>query len=54
VKIIETFPESSRSQIKYSAAATSESDRDTLNYLHFLRSSEAKTIFERYDFRYLD
>jgi molybdate transport system substrate-binding protein len=54
VKIIGTFPESSHSPIKYSAAATVASDEDTLNYLHFLRSSEAKTIFERYGFRYLE
>jgi molybdate transport system substrate-binding protein len=54
VKIIGTFPESADSQIKYSAAATITSDQDTLNYLHFLRSLEAKTIFERYGFRYLD
>jgi molybdate transport system substrate-binding protein len=53
VKIIGTFPETSASPIKYSAAATTASDQDTLNYLHFLRSSEAKTIFERYGFRYL-
>jgi molybdate transport system substrate-binding protein len=54
VKIIGTFPDSSTSQIKYAAAATITSDRDTLNYLHFLQSSEAKTIFERYGFRYLE
>jgi molybdate transport system substrate-binding protein len=52
VKIIRTFPESFTSQIQYAAAATSKSDRDTLNYLHFPRSSEAKTIFEQYGFRY--
>jgi molybdate transport system substrate-binding protein len=54
VKIIGTFPEGSTGQIKYSAEATIASDRDTLNYLHFLRSLEAKTIFERYGFRCLD
>src|SRR5262252_2924332 len=53
VKIIGTFPESSAPQIKYEAAATIASDRDTLNYLHFLRSLEAKAIFERYGFQYL-
>jgi molybdate transport system substrate-binding protein len=54
VKIVGIFPESSASQIKYPAAATIGSDRDTLNYLHFLRSLKAKTIFERYGFRYLE
>ena len=54
VKIIGTFPESSASQIRYVAAATIASDRDTLNYFHFLRSLEAKTIFERYGFQYLE
>jgi molybdate transport system substrate-binding protein len=54
VKIIGTFPENSTSHIKYTAAATIASDRDTLNYLHFLRSLEAKTIFERYGVRYLE
>jgi molybdate transport system substrate-binding protein len=54
VKIIGTFPESSTSQIKYPAAATIGSDQDTLKYLQFLRSLEAKTIFERHGFRYLD
>jgi len=53
VKIVGIFPESSASQIKYPAAATIASDRDTLNYFHFLRSLEAKTIFERYGFQYL-
>src|SRR5215471_1028357 len=54
VKIIGTFPESSAPQVKYAAAATIASDRDTLNYLHFLRSLEAKAIFERYGFQYLE
>jgi molybdate transport system substrate-binding protein len=54
VKIVGTFPESSVSQIKYAAAATIGGDRDTLNYLHFLHSLEAKTIFERHGFRYLE
>src|SRR5215471_4071201 len=54
VKIVGIFPESSASQIKYPAAATIGSDPDTLNYLHFLRSLEAKTIFERYGFQYLE
>jgi molybdate transport system substrate-binding protein len=54
VKIVGTFPESPASRIKYVAAATIGSDRDTLNYLHFLRSLEAKTIFERHGFRYLE
>jgi len=54
VKIVGSFPESSAPQIKYAAAATIASGRDTLNYLHFLRSLEAKTIFERHGFRYLE
>jgi molybdate transport system substrate-binding protein len=54
VKIIGIFPQSSTRQIKYSAAARIASDPETLNYLHFLRRAEAKTIFERYGFRYLE
>ena len=54
VKIIGTFPDGAVSQITYPAAATIASDQNTLSYLHFLRSTEAKTIFKRYGFRCLD
>jgi molybdate transport system substrate-binding protein len=54
VKIIGTFPDAAGSQITYPAAATIESDQNTLSYLQFLRSTEAKTIFKRYGFRCLD
>jgi molybdate transport system substrate-binding protein len=54
VKIVGTFANIAASQITYPAAATIGADPDTLSYLHFLRSAQAKAIFKRYGFRCLE
>jgi molybdate transport system substrate-binding protein len=54
VKIIGTFPESSATQVTYTAAATIGSDPDTLRYLHFLEGLEARAILEKYGFQLLE
>lgn len=53
VKIVGTFPDGSYPPVTYPAAATANAKADTAKYLHFLRSSAAKTIFEKYGFSYL-
>jgi molybdate transport system substrate-binding protein len=54
VKIIGIFPEDSHEPITYPVAATAETTNPVVTrYLYFLRSSSAKTIFERYGFSYL-
>jgi molybdate transport system substrate-binding protein len=54
VKIVGVFPDDSHPPITYPAAATAASGNAALTrYLGFLRSNAAKTIFERYGFRFL-
>jgi molybdate transport system substrate-binding protein len=54
VKIIGIFPEDSHEPITYPVAATAETTNPVVtHYLNFLRSSSAKSIFERYGFSYL-
>jgi molybdate transport system substrate-binding protein len=53
VKIIGHFPDGSYDPVTYPAAATANAKPDTQKYLQFLRSSEAKTVFEKYGFSYL-
>jgi molybdate transport system substrate-binding protein len=53
VKIVGTFPASSHPPIIYPVAATSTAHKDAADYLAFLRSSAAKTIFEKYGFSFL-
>src|SRR5690242_15053879 len=53
VKIIGTFPSDSHPPIIYPVAATPAARSDASSYLAFLRSSAAKTIFERYGFSFL-
>ena len=53
VKIVGTFPASSHPPIVYPVAATSTAHKGTDDYLAFLRSSEAKAIFEKYGFSFL-
>jgi molybdate transport system substrate-binding protein len=54
VKIIGIFPEDSHEPITYPVAATAETTNPLVTrYLYFLRTSSAKTIFERYGFSYL-
>jgi molybdate transport system substrate-binding protein len=54
VKIVGVFPDGSYPAVTYPAAATAESKRaGTARYLAFLRSKEAKAIFEKYGFSFL-
>jgi molybdate transport system substrate-binding protein len=53
VKIVGTFPADSHPTIIYPVAATATAKADAAGYLAFLRSSAAKTIFERYGFKFL-
>jgi molybdate transport system substrate-binding protein len=53
VKIIGLFPDGSYPPVTYPVAATISSKPDTAKYLRFLRSSEAKSVFEKYGFSFL-
>lgn len=53
VKIVGTFPVASHPAIIYPVAATTTAKAETGDYLRFLRSSAAKTIFEKYGFKFL-
>ena len=53
VKIVGAFPADSHPAIIYPVAATTTAKAEAADYLAFLRSSAAKTIFERYGFTYL-
>ncbi|MEA2943180.1 MAG: molybdate transport system substrate-binding protein [Bradyrhizobium sp.] len=55
VKIVGTFPADSHPAIIYpvAATATAKAKADAADYLAFLRSTAAKTIFEKYGFKFL-
>src|SRR5467141_1127101 len=53
VKIVGTFPADSHPPIIYPVAATTTAKPETSDYLAFLRSSAAKTILEKYGFKFL-
>ena len=53
VKIVGTFPAESHPPIIYPVAATTIAKDGTSDYLAFLRSSAAKTILEKYGFKFL-
>jgi molybdate transport system substrate-binding protein len=53
VKIVGTFPAGSHPAIIYPVAATVSAKPEAAGYLAFLRSSAAKTIFEKYGFSFL-
>ena len=53
VKIVGTFPANSHPAIVYPVAATTTAKGETSDYLAFLRSSTAKTILEKYGFKFL-
>jgi molybdate transport system substrate-binding protein len=53
VKIIGTFPADSHPPIIYPVAATTTAKSEASDYLAFLRSSAAKTVFEKYGFTFL-
>ena len=53
VKIVGTFPADSHPAIIYPVAATTTAKPETTDYLAFLRSTAAKTILEKYGFKFL-
>jgi molybdate transport system substrate-binding protein len=53
VKIVGTFPADAHPAITYPVAATATAKPETSDYLAFLRSTAAKTIFEKYGFKFL-
>jgi molybdate transport system substrate-binding protein len=53
VRIVGTFPTDSHPAIIYPVAATATAKAEAGDYLAFLRSSAAKTIFEKYGFTFL-
>jgi molybdate transport system substrate-binding protein len=53
VKIVGTFPADSHPPIIYPVAATANAKADAADYLTFLKSAQAKAIFEKYGFSYL-
>jgi molybdate transport system substrate-binding protein len=53
VKIIGVFPGDSHPAIVYPVAATTTAKPETNDYLAFLRSQAAKSIFEKYGFSFL-
>ena len=53
VKVVGVFPEDSHDPIIYPVAATVNAKPETMQYLAFLRSAAAKSIFERYGFSVL-
>lgn len=50
VRIAATFPEDSHDPITYPVALTKEAGPDAAGFLDFLKTDEAKAIFERYGF----
>jgi molybdate transport system substrate-binding protein len=53
VKVVGVFPENPHDPIIYPMAATANAKSGTTQYLAFLRSAEAKSIFEGYGFSVL-
>ena len=53
VKIVGTFPADSHPPIIYPVAATTTAKAEAADYLAFLRTTAAKTIFEKYGFKFL-
>ena len=53
VKIVGTFPADLHPAIIYPVAATTTAKPETTDYLAFLRSTAAKTILEKYGFKFL-
>jgi molybdate transport system substrate-binding protein len=53
VKVVGVFPDNSHDPIVYPVAATVNAKPETMQYLAFLRSAAAKSIFEGYGFSVL-
>jgi molybdate transport system substrate-binding protein len=53
VKIVGSFPADSHPRVVYPVAATANAKSEAADYLAYLRSSAAKTAFEKYGFTFL-
>jgi len=53
VKVIGVFPDNTDDPIIYPVALTANAKSDAVQYLSFLRSQTAKSVFERYGFNFL-
>ena len=53
VKVIGVFPDNTDDPIIYPVALTANAKSDAVQYLSFLRSQTAKSIFEKYGFNFL-
>jgi molybdate transport system substrate-binding protein len=53
VKIVGVFPDGSHPPVTYPVAATATANHAAARYLAFLRSGDAKAIFEKYGFSIL-
>jgi molybdate transport system substrate-binding protein len=53
VKVIGVFPDNTHDPIIYPVALTATAKPDAAQYLSFLRSQTAKSVFERYGFNFL-
>ena len=53
VKIIGVFPDNTHDPIIYPVALTANAKSDAVQYLSFLRTQTAKSIFEKYGFNFL-
>ena len=53
VKVIGVFPDNTHDPIIYPVALTANAKSDAVQYLSFLRSQTAKSIFEKYGFNFL-
>jgi molybdate transport system substrate-binding protein len=53
VKVIGVFPDNTGDPIIYPVALTANAKSDAVQYLSFLRTQAAKSIFEKYGFNFL-
>jgi molybdate transport system substrate-binding protein len=53
VKVIGVFPDETHDPIIYPVALTANAKPDAVQYLSFLRSQTAKSVFEKYGFNFL-
>jgi len=53
VKIVGVFPDNTHDPIIYPVALTATAKPDAVQYLSFLRSQTAKSVFEKYGFNFL-
>src|SRR5215467_6132927 len=53
VKVIGVFPDNTDDPIIYPVASTANAKPDAVQYLSFLRTQTAKSVFEKYGFKFL-